>query len=462
MTPEEPGQESAENSDTASVAQSTPPSQGRSIPERLSELGASLSLKSRFNSEVVWNLASVGILGVSGILINGFIASWRGAEALGVFNQVFAIYIMLSQIAVGGVHLSVLKHVSHHQTDRALCGQIAGSGLLLGLILSLPVAAMAWLLSDWIGDLLSSPDVARGMVLAAPGLVFFSLNKILLNALNGLRSMRAYAVLQAMRFILILGSVVIILAWEWPSYCLGFALTSSELILFLVTLLYVRASAVPQLMSSMTRSWFGEHISFGLRGFLAGLLSEMNTRVDILMLGYFTTDAAVGIYSFAAILAEGFCQIPLVVRRNLDPIFGRAFAEGDRGRIQDAARKVRRIMYPLMGAITILAVATYPLLLRLCGAESGLGPSWLVFGILMAGILVNAGYRPFLGIFIQGGRPGVYTLLILLAVASNIILNFALIPMLGIYGAATATSIVFVVEALLIVILARRMFAVSL
>lgn len=427
-----------------------------------SGLRSALSLRNRFSAEVLWNLASVGVLGVSGILMNAMIARWRGAEALGVFNQVFAIYIILSQIAVGGVHLSVLKQLSYHSDERDLCGRITTAGLLLGAILSAIVCAAAYLFSDSVGTFLSSPGVATGLALAAPGLIFFSLNKILLSALNGLRFMRAFAVLQAARFVFILASIAGILAAGWPAAWLALSLTTSELALFLITIVYVRWRVVPLRRPATGERWYREHASFGLRGFMSGLLSEMNTRVDVLMLGYFTNDAAVGIYSFAAILAEGFCQIPIVVRRNLDPIFGRAFAEHDRVRIVEAARKVKRVMYALMTAVTLVAVAGYPLLLKLCGADHGMGASWLVFAILMAGILLNSGYRPFLGIFLQGGMPGVYTGLIFIAVGGNVVLNLALIPPMGIYGAAVATATVFVIEAVLIVVFARRLFAVSL
>ena len=53
---------------------------------------------------------------------------------------------------------------------------------------------------------------------------------------------------------------------------------------------------------------------------MSGILTEVNTRVDILVLGYFHGDTLVGVYSFAAILAEGFSQLPMVVRRSIDPL----------------------------------------------------------------------------------------------------------------------------------------------
>lgn len=423
---------------------------------------SALSPRNRFNAEVLWNLGSVAVLGVCGIVVNFVIARWSGAAALGVFNQVYAAYIVLSQLAVGGVHLSVLKHVSHHQDDRETVGHIAFAAMLLGTMLSTVLAIATWACGGWIGALLSSPDVAAGLALAAPGLIFFSLNKILLNVLNGLRMMRSFAVFQAFRFLFILATVIVVLALRRPAPELALSLTLSELALFFMLTAFVHFAGAPLRPVSPKSTWIREHASFGARGFFGGLLSEMNTRVDVLMLGYFTTDAAVGVYSFAAIIAEGFAQIPLVVRRNLDPIFGRAFAERAVPRITEAARKVRRVLYPLMTLICVAAVALYPLLLRMAGAGQELSESWAVFAILMAGILVNAGYRPCMGVFLQGGRPAAYTGLILIAVLGNVALNAVLIPFMGIYGAATATAAVFVVEAGLILVLARRLLNVRL
>ena len=63
---------------------------------------------------------------------------------------------------------------------------------------------------------------------------------------------------------------------------------------------------------------------------------------------------------------------------------------------------------------------------------------------------------------LQGGRPGTHTLLTLFLVSSNAIMNVCLIPIMGIYGAAMATGFVYVLEAMLLIIYARKMFGVSL
>ena len=300
------------------------------------------------------------------------------------------------------------------------------------------------------------------VALAAPGLLFFSLNKVLLNVLNGLRQMRSYAVFQAVRVLLILLTVTVMLVGGMQGDLLPLSLTVSEGVLFPLLGVHVGGRVLPFRMSGRLWSWLPEHLSFGVRGFLGGILTEMNTRVDVLMLGYFSDDFTVGIYSFAAILAEGLAQLPVVFRRNVDPILGRCFAEQDRSAMQDLSRRVKRKVYLLMGLIGVATTALYPVALKLLERGPELAASWAVFAILMAGIVANSGYRPFLGILPQGGRPGTQTVLVAALVGSNVVLNAILIPVIGIYGAAIATAFVYVLEALLIVLFARKLFDVAL
>ena len=54
------------------------------------------------------------------------------------------------------------------------------------------------------------------------------------------------------------------------------------------------------------------------------------------------------------------------------------------------------------------------------------------------------------------------TLLIAAVVGGNALLNVLLIPLLGMYGSALGTALAFVLEAALLVVLARRLFGVRL
>lgn len=424
-------------------------------------LKQSLSLKQRFNREVLWNVASVSVLGTSGIIINFVIGRYRGEAALGVFNQVFAIYAILSQLAIAGVHASVLMHVSYNQNDAHKCSQITAAAMMLGFIMSSVVCLLAFgmrhLISGWY-----SPEVIAGLVYVIPALLFFSMNKILMNALNGLRNMRAYAVFSALRFILVLAGVVAVIALGWRTECLPAGFTAAEVLLFIGLMVYLNARLFVLRMPRELRGWLAEHLSYGLRGALSGIISDLNARVDVLMLGCFTTDKAVGIYVMAATLAEGFLQLPVILQRNLNPIIGKSFAERDMRKIEEASRRVRRLLHPAMAAMGLAAALVYPLLIRWFFPGQDFGASWPVFCILATSVVLQSGYVPIGGILFQGGRPGAQTWLMLGSVLSNVVLNAALIPPLGIIGAAAATAVAYIIQAVLLVILARRLFGVRL
>jgi len=419
---------------------------------------------SRFQRDVCWNVGSLAVLGLSGLAINSLILALQGPEALGIFNLVFAFFIVVSQVAVGGLQSSVLKQCSYAQNNLPECARITSSALMLVTAVGIPVCFGFFLLRHAIGRLFESPALALGLTFVLPGLFLFSLNKVLLMTLNGLRHMRAFAVFQAVRYIMILVGVVIVIALGWPGSHLALSLTLAEMVLFAVLIAYIHRTLFPLRFSfsPVMRIYFHRHISFGARGFLSGVLSEMNTRVDVMMVGYFMSDTMVGLYSFAATFADGFAQLCNVLRNNVDPLVGKAFSEGDKERITELARKIRKTFVPLMALLGTVLIAGFPLLIWLLTSKKEIWQSWGVLAILVSGIMLGAGYRPFTALLLQGGRPGTFTLLMMGSVFTNALLNICFIPWLGIYGSALATATVYVLEVCALVVLARRLFGIRL
>ena len=428
----------------------------------MADVAAGGATDRRLVRDIVWVLASFVIAGLGAVAVNSYIARTLGAPALGVFNQAFAVYIVLSQVAVGGLQFSVLQQISASRGDLRRSGEAASSALILVAMVSAAICLLTWALSGRIGSMLGGDAVAIAIRLMLPGLFCYSLNKVLLYVLNGLRHMRAYSVFQSLRFVLILAAIAILVAAGRPGEELTLSLTAGEIILLIAMSTYLGACKFPFRIGPHLRSWYRIHISYGLRGFLSGVFHEVNTRVDILLLGHFCDNATVGIYSFAAILAEGFAQIPLAVRTNVDPIVGHHLAAGQLEQLQAFSKKIRSRFFPLMLALAAVSIAIYPLLLRVLRLDPSFHASWAVFGILAAAIALNARMRPFLGILLQAGRPGVHTLLVAIVVTTNAALNLAFIPFFGATGAACGTAVAFLVEAILIAVLSRRLLKIRL
>ena len=54
----------------------------------------------KFFGDTAWNYLAFSVMALTGILLNFLIAWKSGIESLGVFNQIYAVYVILGQLAV--------------------------------------------------------------------------------------------------------------------------------------------------------------------------------------------------------------------------------------------------------------------------------------------------------------------------------------------------------------------------
>jgi O-antigen/teichoic acid export membrane protein len=385
------------------------------------------------------------------------VSAVHGAAALGVFNQVFAVYIVLSQLGALGIHYSALRHLAAENDPREQSA-IATSALLLTVLVGAAFAGAGWLLAGPIGAVLDSARVATGVRYAAPGVLFFALSKVTLASVNALERMRWYAILSAGRFLLMILAFAGFTLLEVDPARLPVIITLAEGSLLLLSLVPI-AGLLRRVPLAALGRWTREHLRFGVKGFSSGLVAELNTRIDVLILGAFAGDGVVGAYSFAAILAEGLYQLLVVLRTNFAPAVIRLWAEGRREELVATVRRVRDRTYLASAVGGALAVAGYALLVPLVTKDPLLADSWRYFAVLIGGMVASSGYAPFLPLLLYAGLPGWYTIFMVAILGANAIGNLALVPALGALGAATATAITFVASVLLLRAMAARLLA---
>lgn len=414
----------------------------------------------KFQRDVVWNLASLAVLAVSGVLLNVVIAWFYDPAVLGIFNQVYAFYMVFSQFAVAGVHLSVLKHTAQHADDPPAHRVVFTTGLVLSSGFALMAGVLFYASRGIFSTWTDSPGVMLGVQLATPGLFFFSLNKVTLSMLNGLGRMRRFAVFQALRSILMITSLIILSVLDFPGEVLALIFTISEGLLFILLL----PQMLPELYLASRQSfftWLSTHLSFGIRGFFSNVLLQLNTRVDVLILGYFASDEVVGLYSFAAMIVEGISLLPTVLQNNYNPLLVQLIAAKKWEELRAMVQKGKRFTYAAMTIIGVLCIFLYPLGLMVATNKGDLVLSWEVFSILMGGLILSAGYSPFGSMLLQAGRPGLHTIMVFLLVTANALGNFLLVPLMGAIGSATATACTFVLSVLLLRIFTRNVLQIS-
>lgn len=412
-------------------------------------------LSSKFGQDVLWNIASYGVMAVCGVAINVIVWYAYSPEVLGVFNQVFAVYVIASQFAVAGIHLSVVKYVAQYASQQEIYRTVNTAAVLLATGIAGLSAVLIWKLSEPIGMFLGSTGVALGLAYIAPALFFFSINKILLSVLNGLSRMKRYAVFQALRYLLIVSALIALTLRNTPGEILPFAFTIAEAILLIcLSLSLYREFSLPAI--GVLRKWVYTHLVFGIKGFGSNVLLQMNTRVDVLMLGYFWSDYYVGIYSFAAIFAEGIFQFLIVLRTVYNPLLVRLISNQKMERLKSLIARGLRTTYRFMLIVGAAAIILYPIGALISENKQDFLRSWPVFAILVSGIVLSSGYIPFGQILVQAGRPGLHTIMTLMLVLFNFLCNLLLVPFYGIVGAAISTALAHVVGVLLLKIFTKR------
>ena len=416
--------------------------------------------RARLRRDVAWNLVPVVLLAVVGLGLNFLIGRWWGADALGAFNQVTPAFFTLAVLGAGGLQYSVLRAIAESPDDPRVPAVVVGA-LVPGVAFAGLVAVGCLLLSTPVGRLVDSDAVTIGMRWVAPGVFCFAVNKILLGIVNGLRRMRAFAIYTSLRYVLIAAGLVVARASELPASHLAVLWTLAEGALLVVLIGELVSTVQLRRCVGWTR-WARDHVAFGSRGLLATVAFEINSKLDVWMLGVALPDTQVGIYALASSLYEGGGQLAVVVQNNLNPIIARDLAANRHADVESLIQRTRRWFVPVMIAAAIAGAALYPFAIPILVGDNSFSAGAAPFAILMAGLAIGSRWLPFNQTLLMAARPGWHTVYIAGMIAIAFVGDYVLIPVLHLEGAAIATAFAQVASAALLVIFVRLRVGVRL
>jgi O-antigen/teichoic acid export membrane protein len=409
----------------------------------------------RLRRDVVWNLVPVVLLGVVGLGLSFAISSWWGPSAFAVFNLVTTAYFALAVVGACGLQYSVLRAVAEQPDDRARVAAVVVGALVPGLVLAALATAALVAIRPLIVRWLDSPGVGEGMLWAAPGLFCFAVNKLLLGVVNGLRRMRALAIYTSLRYLLLAAGLGIARAADLAPDHLAAIWTFTEGAL-LPVLIGELIATVQLVRCAGWTHWVGRHLDYGARGVVATLAYEINTKLDVWMLGVLVADkAAVGIYALAAALNEGVMQLAVVLQNNVNPVVARLLARRELDELHAVVKRSRRWFVPALVAVCAVAAAVFPAVIPRLIGNPAFAAGAVPFAILMAGIAIASPYLPFAHLLLMARRPEWHTVMLISVIAINAIGNLVLIPRFGLSGAALSTAGTVVASAILLRGLAR-------
>ncbi|MCM1992149.1 flippase [Oceanirhabdus seepicola] len=180
-------------------------------------------------------------------------------------------------------------------------------------------------------------------------------------------------------------------------------------------------------------------ISYSLPLIIGSMMSVLMSQIDIVMIRNMIGSEDVQIYNLVAKIATFPSIFLLVLNTIFPPIVAKLYHDGDMPKLREMYKKSARTLALISGIVIIVMIIFRKQILLLCGAEYLQAEYVLIYrGI---GQVINASVGSVWYIICMTGRSKTNMFGKIVAAILNTVLNFVLIPKMGITGAALASMI---------------------
>ena len=394
--------------------------------------------------------ASAGVIAAAqifsnlkGLVMLPLLTRYLGTVNYGVWSQVLILATFVPLLMIMGTDSAIVRYLPGHDDEyqrRHFSGWLLAMLGLGALLCGLLAAARGPVSNVFFGG---GQEYERFVPLAA-GTIYVN---VVISGIRGWFRVKAsstgWAALTAGQAVTSLIATILLLSLHRTIYQFVIYSIVLDSMLSVVLLLWIWR------WYGFSRPSFGllpKLVQFGLPLVPAGFAVWGLNWLDRIFLVNYTDLSAVGRYSLAYSL--GYLGIQ-VIANPIWTMYPTAAAEhwnhGDREGVQRYFERTAGAMLLLVAPIiAFTAVAGKPILQLL--APPSFGSAAPVISVVMAGyllLMLSAYYETAMGLVYKQWLSTVATVI---ALASNVALNFALIPRFGIIGAAVATGVAFAVQ----------------
>ena len=383
-----------------------------------------------------------------------FIIARVGPEQYGLFYLGMMFFSFFSMVSILGMKEGVTRYVSYYSGKKNKEGikGVISSSTRIGIISSIILAIMLFTFSNYISlNFFHNSGLSPILKIFAIAVPINTLGIIFLASLRGSQKVR-YEV-----YIRNIGENLIKIVITTISIFLGFEILGvafAYLIALFISLIlsFYFMKRVFHLGKKIKAIPIGKELLFySVPLLLAGFMLTFLTSTDTFMIGLFEDAFQVGIYNAAIPVAQLLYVFPEGLLFLFLPVLTKIYAEGKTDLIKPIYKTLTKwiLIFNIM-VISLIILFSKQILRILFGPEYSIGSNALIIltigfflaHLMMAGTLL----------FLVFKKTKIHSLNLFMAAILNIILNYFLIPRLGISGAAIATSVSFSFLGLIVLI----------
>lgn len=384
------------------------------------------------------------------------IARYSSEANYGIFSLALAVLTIATILACLGLNYGAPRYIAYFRAkdDVVRVRGAISAYLQLSTVASLLIGAALFFSARTIAlNIFHTPDLTPALMIFAIGLPFLTIINILADVFRGFDRVEPQAYFQYISLnVLFILLLLAALPSGLPFVAVFYAYLAAIVLTFIATVIYTaKKLPYPLTFAGIKTTSFvnKELLIFSLPLLAALILVTIVNWTDTLMLGYFKTPAVVGLYNAAYPLAQ-FIFMPMTALTLIYiPTAASLYS-------QNLLAELRRNYTVITKWLTFI---TLPIFLTLClfpeavlnlffgGAYSAAAPALriLPFGFMLSNLL-----GPNTATLIAMGRSRFVMWATLAAAVLNVALNIALIPHLGIVGAAIASAASFTLANIII------------
>ncbi|WP_269931156.1 lipopolysaccharide biosynthesis protein [Aminobacter sp. HY435] len=389
-------------------------------------------------------IVSAAIAFVSQVLL----ARWMGSFEYGIFVLVWVTMVIVGSLSCFGFHTSVIRFIPEYR-EKGMLAELRGvlvASRLFVLVASTIVAALGiggvWLFSGAIEGYYVVPFI----------LGMFCLPMLALSdVLQGLARANSWGL--AALVPTYITRPVLILVFMAGAIWSGFAPTAETAVIAAILASYI--TTISQLIRVTARTdkrvpagprtiRLGYWLKISLPIFLVESFFFLLTNADVLMVGVYMPPDQVAVY-FATVKTLALVHfVYFAVKAGVAQRYAH-FSHGEPAKLAAFAREtVSWTFWPSLAMGLLVLLLGKPLLI-LFGPEFDAGYPLLF--LLVSAVVARSAVGPCESLLTMSGNQNICAVVYAATLALNIGLNVVLIPSLGLWGAAIATSAAMIFEA---------------
>lgn len=268
---------------------------------------------------LVANYISVVFIALSTLICNFILAMSYHSEIVGRFNFTLTLLLVISQVGAMGCHQATMCFCAQDEKNK---DTIFSSAIFIVIIIN----ALLVIIIESTAFFFVNGPYQIWIILLGFTVPFCSLNKIVLGLINGINAMRAYAYINTLRSILFVLCSILLNVIHIDGNYFFLCYTISEIITFMIGILFVLLKV--HIKWSLNIIYTKKEILYGIRIMPSLISTELKTKGTILVMKIFYPDSVLGIYSFAMLFVEGFYQLYVILRINLNPMLAKLISDG--------------------------------------------------------------------------------------------------------------------------------------